>query len=137
MRFSSSILLLASSVAGLGINCRGSGLCNLSFGPSIQNIQDQIGNMIADGQGDRFFGDGAQIACTSGDAGSICAFYQSGASGTANDAFHQMQEIIDHGCKLCGSVPTQPGNNVANGQLTVNAVTLLRIIKGQKQAPET
>jgi hypothetical protein len=65
----------------------------------------------------------AQVACTSGDAGSICAFFQSGASGTANDAFHYMQEIIDHGCKLCGSVPTQPGNNVANGQLTVNAVS--------------
>jgi hypothetical protein len=62
MHFSSSIVLFASTVAGLGINCRGSGLCNLSFGPSIQNIQDQIGNMIADGQGDRFFGDGGELS---------------------------------------------------------------------------
>lgn len=65
----------------------------------------------------------AQIACTQGNSGSICAFYQSGASGSARDAFGHIQQIIDHGCSLCGSVPTQEGNNVDDGQLTVNFVS--------------
>ncbi|KAF4445485.1 killer toxin, Kp4/SMK-like, core [Fusarium austroafricanum] len=124
MRFSSSALLFASSVAGLGINCRGSGFCSLSPNGSIQKIKEQIGVIIADGQGDRHFDTGAQIACTNADQGSFCAFYQSnGASGSANDAFTHIQWIIDHGCKLCGSVPIHDGNNVDDGQLTVNYVS--------------
>ncbi|KAM0189140.1 hypothetical protein ACHAPI_010158 [Fusarium lateritium] len=123
MHFSSSVLLFASAVAGLGINCRGSGFCDLTFDASIQDVQDQIGILVADGQGDRHFDTGAQIACTHGSQGSICAFYQSGASGSARDAFGHIQQIIDHKCSLCGSVPTQPGNNVDNGQLTVNFVS--------------
>ncbi|KAH7263802.1 killer toxin Kp4/SMK [Fusarium tricinctum] len=123
MHFSSSVLLFTSAVAGLGINCRGSGFCDLTFGSSIQDIQDQVGIIVADGQGDRHFDTGAQIACTQGNQGSICAFYQSGASGSAKDAFGHIQQIIDHKCSLCGSVPTQEGNNVDDGQLTVNFVS--------------
>jgi hypothetical protein len=33
-----------------------------------------------------------------------------------------IQQIMDHGCKKCGSVPLQPGNNVKQGELTVNFV---------------
>lgn len=34
-----------------------------------------------------------------------------------------MQLLIDHRCKACGSVPTDSGNNVNNGELTANMVT--------------
>lgn len=62
MRFASSVLLFASSVAGLGINCRGSGFCSLTFNTGIKNIQDQIGILIADGQGDRHFDTGGKAS---------------------------------------------------------------------------
>lgn len=65
MHFSSSILLFASTVAGLGINCRGSGFCDLTFGSSIQDIQDQIGILVADGQGDRHFDTGGKTSALS------------------------------------------------------------------------
>ncbi|KAJ4005913.1 hypothetical protein NW766_010737 [Fusarium irregulare] len=59
MHFSTSILLFTSTVVGLGINCRGSGFCDLTFGSSIGDIQDQIGILVADGQGNRHFDTGA------------------------------------------------------------------------------
>mgnify|MGYP005988751167 CR=1 FL=1 len=85
-----------------------------------------------------------QLACSHGSQGSFCAFYQSGASGSAKDAYNQVQQLLDHGtknnftsnhkgrnltlclgCGGCGSVPTvQDGSNdVSKGQLTVNYVT--------------
>jgi Kp4 protein len=33
-----------------------------------------------------------------------------------------MGDRWDHGCRGCGSVPTNPGNDVKNGELTVNYV---------------
>lgn len=62
MHFSSSVFLFASTVANLGINCRGSGFCDLTFGSSIQDIQDQIGILVADGQGDRHFDTGGEAS---------------------------------------------------------------------------
>lgn len=64
-----------------------------------------------------------QLACAQGQYSSICAFYQNGASGTANDAAGQLQGLIDHKCSQCGSIPTQPGNDVSKGELTVNIVS--------------
>jgi hypothetical protein len=62
MHFSSPVLFFTSTVAGLGINCRGSGFCDLTFGSSIQDIQDQIGILVADGQGDRHFDTGGKVS---------------------------------------------------------------------------
>lgn len=109
--------LLSSSVSALGINCRGSGFC-----PSDGAAGNLINlKAIVDGIQDRgrHYDTGKQIACT----GSLCAFYQKGASGNAGDVSRQLQQLLDHGCKKCGSVPTQPGNNVDNGELTVNIVS--------------
>lgn len=55
--------------------------------------------------------------------GNFCAFYQNGASGTAQDAYDQLQGLLDHGCTVCGSIPTNDGNNVDDGELTVNYVS--------------
>ncbi|KAL3963619.1 hypothetical protein ACCO45_000623 [Purpureocillium lilacinum] len=64
-----------------------------------------------------------QLACAQGQYSSICAFYQNGASGTADRAAELLQGLIDHGCSECGSNPTQPGNDVSKGELTVNIVS--------------
>ncbi|EGX95195.1 Killer toxin, Kp4/SMK-like, core [Cordyceps militaris CM01] len=111
--FSFSLFLIGA--AALGINCRGSGVCNFNDA-SLQVVHDQVGALIAGGGGDRRFNSG-------GSQGSICAFYQNGASGTARDAYGQLQQLLDHKCRACGSVPTQPGNDVSKGELTVNFVS--------------
>jgi len=56
-------------------------------------------------------------------AGYICAFWQNGASGSLNDGLGHLKNLQAHGCKNCGSDPTEPGNDVSNGQFTVNFVT--------------
>lgn len=121
MQFS-SLTLFITSAAALGINCRGSGFCNFNDA-SMQVVHDQIGIIVAEGGGGRRFNTGQQIACSHGQQGSICAFYQSGASGTAQDAYGQIQGLLNHKCRQCGSIPTQPGNDVSKGQLTVNYVS--------------
>ncbi|TQV90465.1 hypothetical protein V2A60_010455 [Cordyceps javanica] len=122
MNFFSLSLFLTSATA-LGINCRGSGFCTINNGASLQVVHDQVGNLVASGGGDRRFNSGDQIACSHGSQGSFCAFYQNGASGSAKDAYNQIQQLLDHGCRGCGSVPTQPGNDVSKGELTVNYVS--------------
>lgn len=56
--------------------------------------------------------------------GGVCAFAQdtNGAGITLDRARQLMDGLLDHGCSVCGSNPTQPGNNVKNGELTVNYV---------------
>ncbi|KJK85797.1 hypothetical protein H633G_10355 [Metarhizium anisopliae BRIP 53284] len=112
----SSILFFISSAAALGINCRGSGVCSFNDA-SLQVVHDQIGNLIAGGGGDRHFNQGRKSPHDD-----VCAFYQNGASGSARDAYGQVQGLIDHKCRQCGSIPTQPGNDVSKGELTVNYV---------------
>jgi hypothetical protein len=56
-----SVIPFVSGVAALGINCRGSGVCSFNDA-SLQVVRDQIGNLIADGGGDRRFGTGRE--CT-------------------------------------------------------------------------
>ena len=72
-----------------------------------------------------------QIACTDtnsgtspGEPGYICAFYQRNGNKaqTLSDTNFFLGEIMDHGCKVCGSVPTKGGNNVDDGELTVNFI---------------
>ncbi|PHH60619.1 hypothetical protein CDD81_1409 [Ophiocordyceps australis] len=115
-------LYLVSGAAALGINCRGSGFCSFNTA-SLQTVHDQVGVLVATGGRDRHFNSGQQIACSHGSQGSVCAFYQSGASGSAQDAYGQLQQLLNHGCRQCGSVPTHPGNDVSKGQLTVNYVS--------------
>ncbi|KAG5759440.1 hypothetical protein H9Q69_006708 [Fusarium xylarioides] len=126
MMFESALLALAATAGlsdALGINCRGSGLCSGNKGA--------LGQLIAQVRAidpNRTFRNGEHVSCVDinniGNHPAICAFYQNIGDRTFSLAQTQtfLQQIVDHGCKLCGSVPTDPGNNVANGQLTVNAV---------------
>ncbi|KAJ5126309.1 hypothetical protein N7526_008486 [Penicillium atrosanguineum] len=112
----SSLVLLIASTSAAGINCRGSGQCSLgTVGHTLVNIKDIVDRIQPR---DRHYDTGQQIAC----AGSLCAFYQNGAGGTADDTSSYLQALIHHKCKTCGSVPTQSGNNIAAGALTVNVV---------------
>lgn len=112
-----SLAAFVASSSALGINCRGSGFC-----PSDGAAGNLINlKAIVDGiqPRNRHYNTGQQIACT----GSLCAYYQNGATGSAEQASGLMQALLDHGCKKCGSCPTQPGNDVSKGELTVNIVS--------------
>ncbi|TQV90464.1 hypothetical protein V2A60_010454 [Cordyceps javanica] len=114
--FISSFAAILSTATALGINCRGSGLCpSDGAAGNLINLKAIVDN-ISDRN--RHYNTGQQIACT----GSLCAFYQNGASGSAGQTSEFLQQLLDHGCKKCGSVPTQPGNDVSKGELTVNVV---------------
>ncbi|GKU16525.1 unnamed protein product [Fusarium langsethiae] len=126
MMFKSALLALAATVGlsdALGINCRGSGLCVGNKGALSQLIAQ-----VRAIDPSKTFSNGEHISCVDinniGNHPAICAFYQNIGDRTFSLSQTQtfLQQIVDHGCKLCGSVPTDPGNNVANGQLTVNAV---------------
>lgn len=106
----------APQVMALGINCRGSSSCGTCRAHALSEIFTQVEG-IDDGA---TFGDGTHIACS----GNCCAFLQN-VSGTKTGAQLKgyMRQLVDHGCDKCGSVPTEPGNNVDNGELTVNFVS--------------
>lgn len=113
-----STVALAATASALGINCRGSALCSSNGAAgnliNLKAIVDGIDDR------DRSYGEGQQIACT----GSICVYYQNGVGGTAGQASDLMQRLLDHGCTKCGSCPTDvDGNNVDDGELTVNYVS--------------
>ncbi|KAJ7757578.1 killer toxin [Mycena metata] len=105
-----------TNVAAFGINCQGSGKCDGQPGDTASLL---VGDIDGIDEG-RYYANGQHIACRL----NICAFLQNqeeqmnGAEirGVAHD-------ITEHGCKVCGSVPTKPGNNVADGQLTFNYVS--------------
>lgn len=75
-----------------------------------------------------------QIACVEGKllvpvpggelAGANCAFFQNtGITNSAALAKEKIQDLNKHGCGGCGSCPTQAGNDVSTGELTVNFVS--------------
>ncbi|KAJ6576048.1 Kp4-domain-containing protein [Mycena vulgaris] len=104
-------------VADLGINCQGSRLCDGNAFDTSSQLVEYI-NQASDGT---WFNNGQHIACVN----SICAFLQNsnGAPGSSVKALAHY--IPDHNCKVCGSVPLfyPNDNNVANGELTFNAVS--------------
>lgn len=53
--------------------------------------------------------------------GGVCVFPQNGGV-SLKQARTLMDGLLQHGCTTCGSNPTQPGNNVDSGELTVNYV---------------
>ncbi|KAJ5570443.1 uncharacterized protein N7459_009873 [Penicillium hispanicum] len=131
-----NILAIASTSSALGINCRGSSNCGSVVTPcdgdqgmsALQFMQGMIKGRIDQGHGNDFYSEGKQIACTLRKphavlGGGCCLFYQNGASGTLNDVLVRIDNLVDHGCETCGSDPTQPGNDVGNGELTVNYVS--------------
>lgn len=116
LAIATQLALLAASATALGINCRGSGLCpSDGAAGNLINLKEIVDRIQPR---NRNYQSGEQIACT----GSLCAMYQNGASNTADATSGYLQALLDHGCKKCGSIPTQPGNNVQMGELTVNVV---------------
>lgn len=74
-----------------------------------------------------WYDNGAQIACSKkySQEGYICAFLQN----TKGYDGKRIKPLADHlnnrqddKCNNCGSVPTEPGNDVSKGQLTFNFV---------------
>jgi len=87
------IFALAASANALGINCRGSGLCpSDGAAGNLINLKAIVDGIQPRG---RSYSTGQQIACT----GSLCAFYQNGATGTAEQASGFMQALLDHGVR--------------------------------------
>jgi hypothetical protein len=132
--------LAASMITALGINCRGSGLC-----PGNKGILAQAQGQLRGMDQSQTFTEGQHITCVESSVSigdpSLCIFYQrtSGRKFTVAQTLQHVQNLLDHHCAACGSDPTDPGNNVANGMLTANMVTNakrrdLEAVK-QKRAP--
>jgi hypothetical protein len=92
----------------LGINCRGNTYC--SYGSS-----SELQSLICSIDPNTFYNNGQQIACDT----NICAFLQNSNGANAGTLCTLAGDIVSHGCKVCGSVPTgYPGSN--GKQLLVN-----------------
>ncbi|KAM7190129.1 Killer toxin [Naviculisporaceae sp. PSN 640] len=122
--------LLAATSHGLGINCRGSGMCSIGTdGLGAENLRNSI-NGVDD---NKWFRAGEHIACdprvgpsfpipwTPQLGGGICAFIQNIDGMDGRTVKRLAQAIVDHKCKTCGSAPLRD-NDVKYGQLTFNYV---------------
>ena len=58
------------------------------------------------------------IACY---IGRYCVFYQKGASGTLKEALGYVDDLLNEGCQVCGSVPTS-SDDVDDGELSVDYI---------------
>ncbi|MCJ1350775.1 MAG: hypothetical protein MMC33_000756 [Icmadophila ericetorum] len=87
---------------------------NADNASKLQQLQSKVGSL----NGGNVYSSGQHIACVN----NICAFYPNVASGTAGNAATYLQNLLNHGCKKCGSDPID-GNNVNNGELTANWVS--------------
>ncbi|KAI5460745.1 killer toxin [Mariannaea sp. PMI_226] len=107
---------VATTVNGLGINCEGSGQC----GPLADNNAQKLVNYINGIDPNRWYNNGQLIACS----GFVCAFLQNTGGAPGRNIKGLAHFITEHGCKNCGSVPYfyPSDNNVADGELTFNAV---------------
>jgi hypothetical protein len=97
-------------------------------GPSIKSVKwyiDKIGD-------DTLYSNGQQIACVRCPAGGplggeqgICVFTQKMGDRKIKGSVvkSKINDLIRHGCDGCGSCPVDPGNNVDNGEVTVNYVS--------------
>lgn len=105
----------ATHIAALGINCRGSFVCNTgAITCGIADLQDQV-NMLDD---DASFGPGEHIACCD----HLCAFTQNTDEDIDGAYAKQLIAAVHgHGCTRCGSAPFSD-NDVSEGELTVNYV---------------
>lgn len=126
------LILMAIGVNTLGINCRGSNpncWSQSGFDDTLEwflYLTERGGSL---GDADLYV-PGSHILCRPWGAvpvGGICAFTQgrnlspTGINGTM--IRRKLNELVDHGCRTCGSVPLSEDNNpVEAGILTVNYV---------------
>ncbi|KAF9773946.1 hypothetical protein IL306_008147, partial [Fusarium sp. DS 682] len=113
--------LLALGVSAEGINCHGSSNCG--------NAGFKLTDLLRDAQGlddNRWYQNGEHIVCWENLAHTgFCAFLQNTGGLPGKDIKRLLQELVNHGCAKCGSVPAfYPSNNDnnAHGILTVNYV---------------
>lgn len=130
---------LVSVSNGLGINCRGSAMCSTGDVWTADNLKNSI-NGLPD---DKYFKEGDHIACDPAGlanpipgapkiGGGICAFVQKTDGLNGKDLKRLAQAIVDHGCKMCGSVPKDypDSNDVNDGELTFNYVVKPKCAEG-------
>lgn len=111
--------LMATAVAALGINCRGSSNCVGTPQCRLSDIILQVSQLDQS----TTFAPGEHIGGCGIPGGHIYAFTQDWNEDiTAGQALGMLQGLAEHGCGQCGSIPFQD-NNVAFGQLTVNWVS--------------
>ncbi|KAL3679133.1 hypothetical protein R1sor_022089 [Riccia sorocarpa] len=113
----SALLLLnaATRSDALGINCRGSSNCAAGRAHALSEINTKVQGL----PDANVYPNGQHIACSD----NICAFLQNiSGTKTAAQIKGYVNQLLAHGCGKCGSVPTEPGNDVGTGQLTVNWV---------------
>ncbi|KAL6711825.1 hypothetical protein ACN47E_002868 [Coniothyrium glycines] len=117
----------------LGINCRGSAMCS---GQRCEISLTELRKMVDGIDDNKEYVNGNQIACAkcphcrSDDIDcpfpasmGICVFPQRMKNGEkikARDVKVAIKNLDGHGCKRCGSCPIHPGNNVNDGEITIN-----------------
>lgn len=98
-----------------GINCQGSIKCNGQPSDTAKLLVEYISEIDSG----RYYSEGQHIACR----GNICAFLQGVPGPTPGEDIKNVAPlIVQHGCTVCGSVPTGPNNDDRYGQLTFNYV---------------
>ena len=113
-------------ISTLGINCRGASECSIHESETDNGLYRLAQFVNTTMPNATYYDDGTKIACLQGSGdqnggnGGLCAYLQNGANATGADLVVLMQGLLKHGCKKCGSIPTTPGNNVNDGELTVN-----------------
>lgn len=116
--------LVAASTQKLGINCRGSGQCPFCHAQtSLHEIQRDCISKISD---NAWFENKQRIcsaACNDDNAQeyNVGVFLQNTHGAPGSSVKKAIQQLIDHGCGLCGSAPFYE-NDVSLGELTVNVV---------------
>ncbi|KJZ75582.1 hypothetical protein HIM_05045 [Hirsutella minnesotensis 3608] len=116
-----AVMSLAAGVAAEGINCHGSSNCgNVGFRLSdLRNVAQGVDD-------NRWYQNGQHIACWQALNGSgFCAFLQGTGGLPGREIKRLLQELVNHGCAKCGSVPAfYPKDNDirTHGMLTVNWV---------------
>ena len=120
---STSTILLNASVHGLGVNCRGSFRYR---GSKRLHAIDMIIQNLASMNDQDTYARGVHIACVpSSFGGSFCAFtqgYMPNPGVTGALLKQKIQELRDHSCEGCGSVPFSGNDPDPMGFLTVNYV---------------
>ncbi|KAJ6541760.1 killer toxin [Mycena capillaripes] len=97
----------------LGINCDGSLKCHEQPHDTAQLLVEYI-NAVDPG---RYYENGQHIACRN----NICAFLQGVPVRMSGAAIQNIAHfIVEHGCTVCGSVPTSEDTD---GLLTFNFVS--------------
>lgn len=121
------LLLLSTPVNGVGINCHGSARCLTS---DNMGVMEKLAAHMARMHDRDVYMPGQSIACFyDGWSGFYCAFVQ-GKRAPRGGVYgvllkEKMRQLVEHGCRGCGSVPLAADNESrTSGLLTVNFVML-------------